>query len=189
MGMPISVDPRADALTIGVAVEIPEPWAAQLQDWREAFGDPLARAIPAHVTLLPPTAVPRPLLGDVVAHLEGVAATMSPFELLLAGTDTFRPVSPVVFVRVADGGAQCDLVQRAVRTGPLARELSFPFHPHVTVAHHLDDEALDRAMATLEGFSAGFRVESFVLYEHGADGVWRPRRHFAFRPARPAPGT
>jgi len=180
MGMPITVDPRADALTIGVAVEIPQPWATQLEDWREAFGDPLARAIPAHVTLLPPTSVPRPLLGDVVAHLEAVAASVRPFTLLLAGTDTFRPVSPVVFVRVADGGAECDQVQRAVRTGPLARELSFPFHPHVTVAHHLDEDSLDRAMTTLQGFSAGFAVRAFQLYEHGEDGVWRPRRAFPF---------
>jgi 2'-5' RNA ligase len=180
MGMPISVDPRADALTIGVAVEIPEPWATQLQDWREAFGDPLARDIPAHVTLLPPTSVPRVRLGDVVEHLESVAASLPTFRVLLDGTDTFRPVSPVVFVRVADGGAECDQVQKAVRTGPLARDLTFPFHPHVTVAHHLDDPALDRAMSTLASFTAGFTVEDFVLYEHGADGVWRPRRHFRF---------
>jgi 2'-5' RNA ligase len=180
MGMPISLDPRADEITIGVAVEIPQPWAGRLEDWRETFGDPLARAIPAHVTLLPPTAVARVRLHDVVTHLESVAKGLTPFPLLLAGTDTFRPVSPVVFVRVADGGAECDLAQRAVRTGPLERELSFPFHPHVTVAHHLDDGALDRAMATLEGFTARFWVESFVLYEHGGDGVWRPRRHFEF---------
>jgi 2'-5' RNA ligase len=180
MGLPITVDPSGDAITIGVAVEIPPPWAEQLQSARERFGDPLARAIPTHLTLLPPTSLPIPSLTEVLAHLQRVAAGSPPFELVLAGTDTFRPVSPVVFVRVQEGGPACDRLQQAVRTGPLARELSFPFHPHVTVAHHLDDDALDRAGKELADFAAAFEVEGFVLYEHGADGVWRPRRRFDF---------
>jgi len=173
-------DPDDDRQTIGVVLEIPEPWASYLQASREGFGDPQARSIPTHVTLLPPTAVPRDQVDEVIAHLQAVAGRLAPFDLQLEGTDTFRPVSPVVFVRVARGGEGCDDAQRAVRTGPLARELTFPFHPHVTVAHHLDDDALDRAAKELAEFSAGFPVASFVLYEHGVDGVWRPRRLFRF---------
>jgi 2'-5' RNA ligase len=180
MGMPITVEPAHDELTIGVAVEIPRPWAQQLQEARERFGDPLARAIPAHLTLLPPTAVRLLTLGRIMRHLAQVARSLRRFELVLAGTDTFRPVSPVVFVRVQEGGTACDRLQRAVRTGPLDRELTFPFHPHVTVAHHLDDDALDRAAKELADFAAGFDVTGFVLYEHGTDGVWRPRRRFRF---------
>jgi 2'-5' RNA ligase len=180
MSLPITVLSGADSVTIGVAVEIPEPWATQLQQARERVGDPLALAIPAHVTLLPPTSVPREHLDVIIEHLEAVAAGLGGFELRLEGTDTFRPVSPVVFVRVAEGGRDCDRIQRDVRTGPLRRDLSFPFHPHVTVAHHVDEPSLDTAMATLEGFSATFAVEAFWLYEHGSDGVWRPRQRFAF---------
>ncbi len=180
MGVPITVGPADDELTIGVAVEIPAPWAQLLQGARERFGDPLARAIPAHLTLLPPTVVQRIALTRIVDHLEEVGRGTAGFELVLAGTDTFRPVSPVVFVRVQEGGAACDRLQQAVRTGPLERELSFPFHPHVTVAHHLDDDALDRAAKELADFAAGFDVRDFVLYEHGTDGVWRPRRRFGF---------
>jgi 2'-5' RNA ligase len=170
----------SDALTIGVVLEIPEPWASYLQSSRESFGDQQARAIPTHVTLLPPTSVPGEQVQTVSTHLSRVAGRLRPFEVLLEGTDTFRPVSPVVFVRVARGGEGCDAVQRAVRTGPLQRELTFPFHPHVTVAHHLDDDALDRAAKGLAHFSASFSMTAFVLYEHGADGVWRPRRKFRF---------
>jgi 2'-5' RNA ligase len=170
----------AEAVTIGVALEIPEPWASYLQSSREGFGDEQARAIPTHVTLLPPTPVAPGGMDGVTAHLETVSLRLQPFEVLLEGTDTFRPVSPVVFVRVARGGDGCDTVQRAVRTGPLRRELTFPFHPHVTVAHHLHDDALDRAAKELSEFSASFTVAAFVLYEHGADGVWRPRRQFPF---------
>ncbi len=180
MGVPIMGGPAADELTIGVALQIPQPWAGVLQRRREEYGDPQARAIPAHVTLLPPTAVPVHRLQGIESHLSAVAATLAAFGLRLEGTDTFRPVSPVVFVRVVDGGQACDAAQQAVRTGPLQRDLTFPFHPHVTVAHHVDDAALDRAMTGLAGFSAGFVVDSFVLYEHGADGVWRPRERFDF---------
>jgi 2'-5' RNA ligase len=168
------------SVTIGVVLEIPEPWGTFLQTSREGFGDLQARSIPTHVTLLPPTLIPADRVDAIVTHLVTVAVDLKPFDLRLEGTDTFRPISPVVFIRVSDGGDGCDTVQRAVRTGPLRRDLTFPFHPHITVAHHLDDDALDRAAKELAEFSASFEVDSFVLYEHGSDGIWRPRRRFAF---------
>lgn len=185
MSMPVvridGYGPRdTSSVTIGVVLDIPEPWASQLRAAREGFGDLQARAVPTHVTLLPPTAVPSDRIDEIEVHLEHVARGLRPFDVLLEGTDTFRPVSPVVFVRVANGGDGCDSVQRAVRTGPLRRDLTFPFHPHVTVAHHLDDDALDRATKELADFSAAFEANAFVLYEHGADAIWRPRRTFAF---------
>jgi 2'-5' RNA ligase len=180
MGMPIQSALAGDVLTIGVAVEVPEPFGPQLQYWRGAFGDPLADLIPAHVTLLPPTAVPAGQLADIEAHLSKVAAATTPFTLRLLGTDTFRPVSPVVYLRVVDGVKACDDLQRRVRTGPLTRELSFPYHPHVTIAHELDQPALNRAQDTLNQFSASFRVSSVGLYEQGGEGRWRYRERFAF---------
>ena len=55
MSLPIQADPEAK--TIGVAIDIPAPWGEQLQNWRAEFGDPMAKAIPPHITLLPPTAL------------------------------------------------------------------------------------------------------------------------------------
>ncbi len=83
----------------------------------------------------------------------------------LFGTGTFRPISPVVFVQVARGVADCELLERAIRSGPLDRALEFPYHPHVTVAHDVDDDALDEAYDGLAGFVARFTVESFQLFE------------------------
>lgn len=167
-------------VTIGVAVAVPEPYAGQLQRWRWVFGDPLAEAIPAHVTLLPPTDVPRDALDDVRAHLGEVAGRETPFDLHLRGTGSFRPVSPVVFVQVAQGIGECERLERGVRSGLLARDLHFYYHPHVTVAHDVDDAALDRAFDTLAGYDARFTVNAFDLYEHGEDGVWRTVDRFAF---------
>ncbi len=169
--------------TIGVAIAIPEPHGTELQDWREHFGDPLARSIPTHVTLLPPTPVPVDTLPEIEAHLRAIAAGAGTFDILLRGTGTFRPASPVVFVTLAEGISDCEILERQVRSGPLGhRELEFVYHPHVTVAHDIADEALSHAFEKLAQFEARFPVTGFSLFEHGADGVWRPVVDFAFGP-------
>jgi len=169
-----------DTLVLGVVIDLPEPLASQLRAHREAIGDPQVDAIPAHVTLLPPTGVARHLLAGVEHHLAEVAAGLSPFPVRLEGASTFRPVSPVVYARVVGGERRLDEVQLAVRSGPLARDLVFPFRPHVTVAHKLDDAVLDLAMRRLAGYTASFVVDAFLLYEQGPGGGWQARRRYAF---------
>jgi 2'-5' RNA ligase len=171
--------------TIGVAIPIPDPHGTELQRWRESFGDPLARSIPTHITLMPPTPVDAAALDSIERHLRDVAATEQVFPIRLYGTATFRPVSPVVFVSLAEGADSCARVERKVRSGPLWRSPRFPYHPHVTVAHDLADEVLDRAGKELGHYEARFSVWGFSLYEHGADGFWRPQRDFPFGGAGP----
>lgn len=172
------------SVTIGVAIAVPEPWAAELREARASFGDPLAGSVPTHVTLLPPTEVESGCLSAIESHLEEVAGGFESFPVHLRGTGTFRPVSPVVFVALAVGISQCEQLELRVRTGPLERDTSFAYHPHVTVAHDVPEEALDQAFDRLADFDASFVVEDFWLYEHGADAVWRKRRRFAFPPTR-----
>ncbi len=163
--------------TIGVAIAVPEPWAAELQRFRASFGDPLAEAIPTHVTLVPPTEISDPL-DKIERHLSDVAASTAAFPLHLRGTATFRPTSPVVFIALVEGISSCEVLAAAIRQGPLAQDLVFPYHPHVTVAHDIDDDALDLAFERLADYSCEFQVTAFQLYVHGADGVWRPERSF-----------
>lgn len=166
--------------TIGVAVGIPEPWGSQLDEHRAAAGDPMAPYIPAHLTLLGPTEVAASpaQASQIEGHLGGVAAAHRPFQVHLRGTGTFRPVTQVVFVAVAVGISECERLAGAIRTGPLARELRYPYHPHVTVAHDVPDAALDVVFDQLAAFEARFPVDSFTLYEHGTDGHWHPQRRF-----------
>jgi 2'-5' RNA ligase len=169
------VVPDAAERTIGVAVAIPDPYGSELQRRRASFGDPLASSIPAHITLVPPTRVPAAALGDIERHLRTAALGERPFRVHLRGTGTFRPVSPVVFVALAEGIGDCERLERKVRRGPLAAERAFPYHPHVTVAHRLPDDVLDRAFKELTHYECEFAVAAIWLYEHDADGVWRPR--------------
>jgi 2'-5' RNA ligase len=169
-------------VTLGVSIAVPEPYGSLLQERRAGFGDPAAHGIPTHVTLLPPTEVDVEVLPAVEAHLAALAAAGRPFPMRLSGTGTFRPLSPVVFVQVVEGAAACTWLQKWVRdaAGPLVRELQFSYHPHVTVAHGIAEEAMDRAYEELAEYEAAWTCASFALYEQGSDGVWRKIREYAF---------
>jgi len=170
--------------TIGVAVAIPDPWGQQLQDYRLSLGDETATKIPTHITLVPPTDIAEDLLPAVEAHLTEVAAAMPAYEIHLRGTGTFRPVSPVVFVSLVEGISQTEQLAAAVRNGPLATELEYPFHPHVTIAHHLDEHSLDLAFNDLATFECVFTAGEFHLYRHDEETGWAPDVDFSLRPAR-----
>jgi 2'-5' RNA ligase len=165
--------------TIGVSVEVPDPWGTELQDYRVRLGDPTAGGIPTHITLLPPVDVDDELVPTIHDHLEGVAEKTAPFDVRMRGTGTFRPVSPVVFVNVVQGISACEVLASAVRQGPLAVEARFPYHPHVTVAHHLDEPLLDRAFEELGSFECRFTADHFSLFVHEDGSGWTPVRHFS----------
>ncbi|MDQ1731783.1 MAG: hypothetical protein QOK10_1942 [Pseudonocardiales bacterium] len=167
-----------DKITIGVAVAIPEPHASVLSEWRKRVGDPEAGKIPTHVTLLPPTEFLVQQLDVVEKHLERAAEQQTAFSMRLSGTGTFRPVSQVVFVQVSAGIVECELLERTIRADPVHREVEFPYHPHVTVAHDLDDEQLDLAYDALRDFIAQFPVDRFVMYSQDSTGAWHVYREF-----------
>ena len=172
---------------IGVAIGLPEPYTSELQSWRERLGDPNAADIPPHVTLLPPTVVRTDDLHEVEDHLRQVAEQSEPFTVHLRGSGTFRPISPVVFVPLVQGIGECERLELAIRSGPLLREVKFPYHPHVTVAHEVADPLLDKAFDELATYDARFRVWGFSLFEKGVDEVWRPQRDFPFGAQLPGP--
>jgi 2'-5' RNA ligase len=176
----------ARATRIGVAIDIPDPWGRQLTERRAAAGDPQAAYTPAHVTLLGPTEVPTAALPAVEKYLEAVAAAQEPFTIHLRGTGTFRPITEVVFVTLAVGISECELLNAAITAADdVSRDSRFPYHPHVTVAQDVPAAALDAAFEDLAGFSAKFHVASFTLFSHGGEGPWRRRRDYplGFSPA------
>jgi 2'-5' RNA ligase len=163
---------------VGVSIAIPEPWASFLVDARRSFGDVQADSVPPHVTIVGPTVVDNDLYDEMIAHLESVVAKAEPFQVILRGTGTFRPTSPVVFVNVVQGIVECERLEAAAVQGLLAQRKRFRYHPHVTVAQDVSGEALDRAFDELADFQAGFDVAELWLYEHDDAGVWQRRRAF-----------
>ena len=171
--------PGAHQCVIGVAIALPSHYAAQVRAVREAAGDPLAEVVPPHITLLPPTAVDVDSLDEVMRHLRNVAAGTNPFEVRLDEVGTFRPVSPVVYLGLRSGAEECDRLQVRVRDrrGPLARSLSFPFHPHVTLAHEIAEDGLDTAARKGADLTMDFTVTELHLYRYRS----RSARHSGSR--------
>lgn len=179
----------AEALrtTIGVAIDLPDPWGSELTAARLAAGDPAAAHVPAHVTLLAPTEVAAADLAAIDRHLAAVARRHAPFTVRLRGTGTFRPLTQVVFVAVAAGISECEQLHQAVLdTAAIEATVPFPYHPHVTVAHNVAPERLDAAFADLAGYAATFPVDGFALFEHDESGRWQPYAHYRLSARRSA---
>lgn len=169
---------------IGVAIDIPEPWGARLTRRRAEAGDAQAAYTPAHVTLLGPTEIATEALPGVEKHLGEVAAAHRPFTIHLRGTGTFRPITEVVFVTLAAGISECELLAAGIAAADAVhRDLRFPYHPHVTVAQDVPSAALDAVFDELADFEARFEVAAFTLFTHdlsaGGEGPWSRRRDFA----------
>jgi 2'-5' RNA ligase len=177
-------DQRGEATTrIGVAIDIPEPWGALLTRRRADAGDPQAVYTPAHVTLLGPTEVRSAALPEIEKHLEAIASAQDPFTIHLRGTGTFRPITEVVFVTLAVGISECELLAAAIAaTDGVRRDTRFPYHPHVTVAQDVPGDALDAVFDDLSEFDARFHVPAFTLFSHdvagSGEGPWRRRRDY-----------
>lgn len=164
--------------TIGVVLTLGSPAREALEAIRARF-EAGPGEMPPHVTLLAPVAIDDDALPAVLSHLGEVGRATAPFVLGLAGTGTFRPVSPVVFVRVSEGAAECADLESRVRSGVLAVEPSFPYHPHVTIAHHVTEEVLDLAEREVGGFTGAMTMTEMGLYEFVA-GRWQVLQQFPF---------
>lgn len=164
--------------TVGVAIEVPEPFGPLLRSKRAYFGDPQAATVPTHVTLSPPVEVEEGRVDVLAKTLLDAASATESFSMTLRGTGSFRPVSPVVFVAVAEGISSTEILAERVREAIEAPVPDFPFHPHVTVAHHLVDSVLDEAFDDLADFECSFTVDSFALYLHDDERGWTPQVTF-----------
>ena len=167
-----------EGMSLGVILGFPPGIAEELQRWRASFGDPMATVIPAHITLV--TTTPTDDWEAARDHVREVARTQAPFMVTIAGTGSFRPVSPVVFINVAEGFEECVELHEKLQTGPLARDLPFAYHPHVTIAHDVAPESLDEAETVLKDYRATFPVVSMGLYEHDTNGIWQLREELDF---------
>lgn len=169
---------------LGIAISVPDPLGALLTQWRVKVGDPLGHLIPPHITLLPPTDVSRYDLAEVDRHLEAVATRHAPFQLHLAGTGSFRPVSQVVFVTVAEGISSCEVLAQDIRSGRLQRRLEFPYHPHVTIAHDVPPDMLDLAYQGLGDVDVRVDVDAFCTFSQDPAGRWVPAKAYPLLGAR-----
>ena len=87
----------------------------------------------AHVTILPP----RPLeIAEPVAvrRLDDACAAVEPFEVTLGEVETFIPVTPTVFIRVAQAASRLQQLHDQLNRGALECSEQWPYIPHLTIA-------------------------------------------------------
>ena len=86
----------------------------------------------AHVTLLPP----RLLAGTESSALETLreyCEQVEPFEVSLGEVETFIPVTPTVFIRVAYAAYRMRELHDLLNVNALARQEEWPYMPHLTI--------------------------------------------------------
>ena len=139
----------------GVAIGLPEPFTSELQDWRQHLGDPNAAGHPAarHAAAAHRPARARAGAGGGAPARRSRRAS-SPSRWSCAARRRSARCRRWSSSRSSRALADCERLEAQVRSGPLQRELKFPYHPHVTVAHDLPEEALDRAFDGLARYEA-----------------------------------
>jgi 2'-5' RNA ligase len=165
---------------LGVALLVPPPVATEVDGLRRALGDGALGRIPAHLTLVPPVNVADGRMAEAVDVLRAAAKVTRPLNLRLGPAATFDPVNPVVYLAVAGDVDGVHALRDRIFVPPLARVLTHPFVPHVTVADDMDPARIPAAVAALADYVADVRIDAVHLLEQGRGRVWAPIAEMPF---------
>ena len=174
---------RVPTARVSVALLVPDRLAGEVDGLRRALDDGALGRIRPHITLVPPVNVPEDRLAEALAVLRSAAAAVTqPLRLALGPVATFLPVNPVVYLQVGDGGAveRLRALRDAVFSEPLARPLTWPWVPHVTLAGEVEPARIDAALLALSGYRAIARFDRVDLLREGPGRVWEPVADAAF---------
>lgn len=156
---------------LGVALLVPAPLDSEIDGLRRALGDGTLGRMPAHLTLVPPVNVREDRLGEALAVLRRAAAVTRPFTLGLGPPATFLPDNPTLYLAVT-GDVQA--LRDRVFVEPLARHLTWPFVPHVTLADEADPDRIDAAIPALADYRVDVTFDRVHLLREGPGRVWSP---------------
>jgi 2'-5' RNA ligase len=163
-------------LRLGVALLVPPPAAAEIDGLRRACGDGALGRIPAHLTLVPPVNVNTADLPRALAVLRRAAAAVGgPIDVELGPVATFAPYTPVLYLAVDRAADTLQRLRDNVFVPPLARPLTWPFVPHVTLADEMATERIAAATVALADYRIGATFADITLLREGPPGrTWTP---------------
>ncbi|HEX3351845.1 MAG TPA: 2'-5' RNA ligase family protein [Terriglobales bacterium] len=86
----------------------------------------------AHLTILPPRVLQG---GELSARetLEEICSQVEPFTVTLGEVETFCPLTPTVFIRVARAAYRMRELHDRLNTKALAAQEEWPYMPHLTI--------------------------------------------------------
>ena len=176
----------------GTAMESPSPYyslvayvTGPLGQFVEELGrelEPGLGHLPAHLTILPP----RLLAGaehEAVEQIESVCRTVEPFEITLGEVETFMPVTPTVFIRVAHAAYRLRELHDRLNTAALHFHEPWPYMPHLTILRCQQAEPTQRASDLARQRWADFRASRRITVERLT--FVRQRRDLAWEDVAP----
>lgn len=159
---------------LGIVLLVPPPFDREIDGLRRGLGDRSLGRIPAHLTLVPPVNVHEDRMAEALAVVRGAAVATRPFEVRLGPPTTFLPDNPVLYLAVTRGGDEVRALRDRTFLDPLARELTWPFVPHVTLADEAEEEAILDALATLSSYLVDVTFSRIHVLEEQPGRVWVP---------------
>ena len=141
--------------------------------------------LPAHITILPPRILRASEHGEEQSNEARALETLrqlcrdgEPFEIVLGEVETFVPVTPTDFIRIAHGAYRLRELHDRLNTGILYCEEQWPYMPHLTVVKMGDEKEAMAAFHTAnERWShyTGSRrvsVEEVTFVREGENNTW-----------------
>jgi len=100
--------------------------------------------LPAHVTVLPPRHL-QDSEFSALESLEEICSGAEPFDVTLGDVETFVPVTPTVYIRVAHAAYRIRELHDRLNTQTLFATEEWPFMPHLTIVKVGDEEQAQQA--------------------------------------------
>jgi len=98
----------------------------------------------AHVSILPPRSLQESEVS-ALETLEELCSQVDPFEVTLGDVETFCPVTPTVFIRVAHAAYRLRELHDRLNVKALAAKEDWPYMPHLTIAKMAAEEQAAQA--------------------------------------------
>ena len=103
---------------------------------------------------------------------------VDPFEIVLGEVETFVPVTPTVFIRVAHAGYRMRELHERLNAGIFACREQWPYMPHLTIVKMATEEkalqAFEIARELWNQFQGSRRiaVEELTFVRQGEQNTW-----------------
>jgi 2'-5' RNA ligase len=160
----------------------------QVGDFIESVRRELHPELPlmaAHLTILPPRclsgidgATPESTEAEALKEIAEMCRAVAPFEILLGDVETFVPVTPTVYIRVAHEALRMHQLHDSLNQRILYSEEQWPYIPHLTIVKMASEaQAIDAFEVARERWRQyrGTRrilVERLTFVREGENNTW-----------------
>ena len=121
-------------------------------------------------------------MGEVLSLLRAAAAAGRPFTLQLGPPRTFLPDTPVLYLHVGGEVQAVHALRDRAFGEPLARPLTWPFVPHVTLADEAEPSRIEAALVALGDYRVEAAFDRLHLLREEPGRRWEPIADATFEP-------